>query len=54
MPLEYWIFLWKCVLVGGLSLFTMLAIVVTIGGARDAVKLLRQLENEAAKECDDE
>jgi len=50
MPLESWIILWKCVLLGGLGLFAVLAIVVTIGGARDAAKLLRQLKSKSAEE----
>ncbi len=45
MPTEFWIVLWKCVLIGGIALFAILAVVVTIGGARDIAKLLRHLKN---------
>ena len=48
MPLEYWIVLWKGVLITGVGLFAALAVVVTIGGARDVVKLLRQLKSDSS------
>ena len=44
MPIDFWIVLWKCVLIGGVGLFAALAVVVTIGGACDIAKLLRQLK----------
>lgn len=50
MPIEFWILLWKIVLIGGIGLFTILAVVVTIGGARDIHKLLRQLRSQAKDE----
>ena len=50
MPIDFWILLWKCVLIGGVGLFTLLAIVVTIGGAYDIRKLLRQLKDTAEEE----
>jgi hypothetical protein len=50
MSIEFWIVLWKYVLIGGVGLFAALAIVVTIGGARDIVKLLRQLREQSADE----
>ncbi len=43
MSLDFWIMLWKVVLVGGIGMFAALAVVVTIGGARDIVKLLNTL-----------
>ncbi|MDC0935779.1 hypothetical protein OAS39_05800 [Pirellulales bacterium] len=46
MPIEFWIFLWKLVLIGGVALFAALAVVVTIGGARDVRKLLRKLREQ--------
>ena len=52
MPLEFWIILWKVVLITGLGLFTLLAIGVTIGGARDVAKLLRQLKDGTPDEPD--
>ena len=50
MPVEYWILLWKFVLIVGVGLFAMLAVVVTIGGAFDIRKLLRTLREEHAKD----
>ena len=46
MPLEFWIVLWKAVLVVGLGLFAALAVVVTVGGARDVHRLLATLREE--------
>ena len=46
MPLEFWIALWKAVLIGGVALFAALAVVVAIGGARDIAKLLRTLRDQ--------
>lgn len=46
MPLPYWIMLWKAVFIIGIGLFSVLAVVVTIGGARDVRKLLRSLREE--------
>jgi hypothetical protein len=49
MPLEYWILLWKAVLIGGVGLFAALAIVVTIGGAMDIRRLFKTLREEHAR-----
>ena len=49
MPLEYWILLWKIVLIGGVILFTALAVVVTIGGALDIRRLFKMLREEHAR-----
>lgn len=49
MPLEFWILLWKAVLIGGVGLFAALAIVVTIGGALDIRQLFRTLREEHAQ-----
>ena len=49
MPLEYWILLWKIVLIGGVGLFTALAVVVTIGGALDIRRLFKTLREEHAR-----
>jgi hypothetical protein len=46
MPLEYWIWLWKGLLVFGVGLFATLAVVVTIGGALDIRRLLNTLREE--------
>ncbi len=52
MSLDFWILLWKIVLVVGVGLFAVLAVVVTIGGARDIAKLLRTLRAEQTNEDD--
>lgn len=49
MPLEFWILLWKIVLIGGVALFTALAVVVTIGGALDIRRLFQTLRDEHAR-----
>ncbi len=49
MPLEFWILLWKAVLIGGVGLFAVLAVVVTIGGAFDIRQLFRTLREEHAQ-----
>jgi hypothetical protein len=49
MPVEYWILLWKIVLLGAVGLFGALAIVVTIGGAADISRLLKTLRDEHAR-----
>ncbi len=50
MPIEFWICLWKIVLIGGVGLFVALAVVVTIGGAFDVRRLFRTLREQHAKE----
>ena len=52
MPIDFWIVLWKCVLIGGVGLFAALAVVVTIGGAYDIAKLLRKLKDQSEEEPD--
>lgn len=49
MPLEFWILLWKAVLIGGVGLFAALAVVVTIGGALDIRRLFQTLREEHAR-----
>ncbi len=49
MPMEFWILLWKAVLIGGVGLFAALAIVVTIGGAADIRRLFQTLREEHAR-----
>jgi hypothetical protein len=49
MPLEFWILLWKVVLIGGIGLFAVLAVVVTIGGAMDIRRLFKTLREEHAR-----
>ena len=50
MPIEFWIALWKVVLIGGVGLFAALAIVVTIGGAVDIRNLFRTLREQHDKD----
>jgi hypothetical protein len=49
MSVEFWMGLWKIVLIGGFGLFATLAIVVTIGGAIDVGRLLKSLREEHAR-----
>ncbi len=49
MAIEYWILLWKVVLVVGVGLFALLAAVVTIGGALDIRRLFKTLREEHAR-----
>lgn len=49
MPIEFWILLWKAVLIGALGLFATLAVVVSIGGAMDVSRLLKTLREEHAR-----
>ena len=46
MSIELWILLWKSVLIVGVVLFAALAVVVTIGGARDVRDLFRTLREQ--------
>jgi len=48
MSIESWIVLWKVVLIAGVAMFAVLAVVVTIGGARDVRKLLTTLREQQA------
>ena len=51
MELQFWIILWKIVLVGGVSLFGILAVFVTIGGFYDIKRLFaRMAEDRKRKE----
>ena len=51
MSIDAWMTLWTIVLVGGIGMFAVLAVVVTIGGFFDVIKLLANLR-ENAKETD--
>ena len=53
MSLNFWILLWKVVLIGGIGLFAALAVVVSIGGARDIAKLLNTLKSQQTDINDD-
>ncbi|MCP4376594.1 MAG: hypothetical protein GY794_10535 [bacterium] len=48
MSIDAWMTLWKVVLIGGIGLFAVLAVVVTIGGFFDVIKLLKNLREDAA------
>lgn len=48
-----WLTLWTILLVAGLSVFALLAILVTIGGAKDVRELLRTLEKKRRRREDD-
>ena len=43
LPLEFWIVLWKVVLIGGLILFGSMAVWVTIGGVFDIKRLFQRI-----------
>lgn len=43
MPLEFWIILWKIVLVGGVCMFGAMAVWVTIGGVFDIKRLFARI-----------
>jgi hypothetical protein len=47
MSIDAWMTLWKVVLIGGIGLFAILAVVVSIGGFFDVIKLLASLRENA-------
>jgi hypothetical protein len=47
MSIDAWMTLWTIVLVGGIGLFAVLAVVVSIGGFFDVLKLLENLREDA-------
>lgn len=50
LPLEFWIILWKIVLIGGLVLFAFMAVYVTIGGVFDIKRLFARIAERHEKE----
>lgn len=48
MTIEQWMMVWKVVLIGGISLFALLAIIVIIGGFFDIRRLFRMLRAQQA------
>lgn len=50
MSIDTWMTIWKVVLLGGVGLFAMLAVVVTIGGFFDVIKLLANLRQDAQED----
>ena len=49
MTLQQWMLIWKIVLIGGISLFAILAVVVSIGGFFDVRRLFRTLHAQHAE-----
>jgi len=47
--MAFWVLLWKATLIGGLVLFGVLSVYVTIFGARDIKHLLQVLKAEQEK-----
>ena len=41
--MTFWVVLWKACLIGGLGIFALMAVVVTIGGAADIRRMIEQL-----------
>ena len=50
MTVEQWIFVWKAVVICGISVFSILAVVVTIGGFFDIRHLFRKLHAQHAEQ----
>ena len=50
MTLQQWVLLWKIVLIGGVSLFAILSVVVIIGGMFDIRRLFRMLHAQHAEQ----
>ena len=48
--MEFWILLWKVVLIGGISVFAVVAVVVSFFGFLDIKKLFRTLDQEHQQE----
>lgn len=47
--MDFWVLLWKAVLVVGMTAFAGMAVWVTIGGARDIKRLFERLDEEHRK-----
>ncbi len=45
-----WELLWKIVFIGVVSLFALLSVLVTILGARDVKRMLKELKSEESEE----
>jgi hypothetical protein len=52
--MNFWIQLWTCVLVGGVIIFVLLAIVISVGGLLDIRSLFRTIERQHAEQDGDE
>jgi hypothetical protein len=53
MAIDSWILLWKVTLIASVGLFAALTLVVTFGGARDIVRLVRNLREQHRKVHDE-
>jgi len=53
LPLDFWIVLWKIVLIVAVVLFGLLAVVVTIGGAYDIKRLFARIAESHRQEEQD-
>jgi hypothetical protein len=47
MSIESWSIFWKIIFIIGVSTFAILSILVIFGGAKDVVKLIRRLKDDA-------
>ena len=52
LPLEFWIILWKIVLVAALALFSGMAVWVTIGGFFDVKRLFQRIDESHQEDAD--
>ena len=50
MSTETWMTIWKIVLIGGIGLFAVLAVIVSIGGFLDVAKLIKRLREDSEAE----
>ncbi len=49
MSIEFWIVSWKVLLLAAIAAFAVLAVVVTLGGFFDILRLLKTLREEHAR-----
>ena len=49
MSIEFWIVSWKVLLLAAVAAFAVLAVVVTLGGFFDILRLLKTLREERAR-----
>jgi len=50
MSVQAWAFVWKAVFFAGLGIFTVMALLVAVGGAKDLVSLFFGDANDPEKE----
>lgn len=51
--MNFWIFLWKSVLILGITVFAGMAVWVSIGGAKDIRRLFERIEKSHQSQQDD-